>query len=282
MREEKKIHPKKFYDQEAADYIHMYEKDYIPYPANAIRLDLVLKRLEELKTKTVLDAGCGTCGPMIRLLQNGLDCKGFDYSEEMVFHGKKELEKNGFDPNLIFVGDLEKGIKLENEKFDSVLALGVFPHIPDELKALNNMNKLLNENGKVFIEFRNDLFSTFTFNVYTVEFYLKRVLDFESIPKNLKNKVSNFFKEVCKTTNQDTPKYFTKFNNPLTISKDLFKPAGFKIDDMSFYHYHALPPIFETIEPKIFKELSLKMENPHDWRGYLMASAFVIEASKIE
>jgi len=41
-----------------------------------------------------------------------------------------------------------------------------------------------------------------------------------------------------------------------------------------------LPPFFQNLDPKLFRELSLKMENPHDWRGYLLASAFVIEATK--
>ena len=83
---------KKYYDQEAADYIHMYEKDYLSYPANAIRLEMVLKRLKQNNVKTLLDVGCGTCGPMIRFLKEGISCKGFDFSKDMIETGKKEAE----------------------------------------------------------------------------------------------------------------------------------------------------------------------------------------------
>ena len=41
-------------------------------------------------------------------------------------------------------------------------------------------------------------------------------------------------------------------------------------------------PIFEQKNPKLFRELSFKMENTNNWKGYLMASAYVIEAKKNE
>ena len=73
-----------------------------------------------------------------------------------------------------------------------------------------------------------------------------------------------------------------KFRNPLSIGDELFKPCDFSVTDIHFYHYHALPPVFENKHPKLFRELSLELEKPNDWRGYLMASAFVIEAKKTD
>jgi hypothetical protein len=81
----------------------------------------------------------------------------------------------------------------------------------------------------------------------------------------------------------EAPGYDTilsKFHNPLNI-KPLFAAAGLKTEDIYFYHYHAIPPMFEKENPLLFREASLAMEDdPHDWRGYFMASAFVIEAVK--
>jgi len=54
------------------------------------------------------------------------------------------------------------------------------------------------------------------------------------------------------------------------------------LSDIHFYHYHALPPIFQSKHPQLFRELSLKLENPSDWKGYLMASAYVVEAKMID
>ena len=92
---------KKYYDQEAEDYIHMYKEGYLKYPANAIRLEIITKRFLDRKIKTVLDVGCGTCGPLIRFLKEGLDGKGCDFSEEMVRVGREQLEENGFKVLLV-------------------------------------------------------------------------------------------------------------------------------------------------------------------------------------
>jgi len=279
----------KYYDQEATDYIHMYEPGYLEYPANAIRLEMVTKKLLENNVKSVLDAGCGTCGPMIRFLKEGLKCNGFDFSNEMVDSGKKELEKSGYDPNLIFVADLETGENFPKEKFDAVVALGVFPHIPNEKKALLNIKNMLNEGGKVYIEFRNDLFSSYTLNKYSVDFFLNRLISMSLLPEKMKDEVVDFYTNLLKADKtiikkQDQIHYteiLAKFKNPLTITKELFEPCGFEVNEILFYHYHVLPPIFQEKNPKLFRELSLKMEDPHDWRGYLMASAFVVEASPV-
>ena len=277
---------KNYYDQEAEDYIKQYQRGYDQYPANLIRIKLIIERLRKNNVKTILDAGCGTCGPMIRLLKEGFDVKGFDFSRDMVEEGKKELEKAGYDPELIHFADLESGAGFSREKFDAILALGVFPHIVDEKKALLNMRRLLNPNGLVFIEFRNDLFSAYTLNKYSLDFFLNRVIDLNTFPQQVRAEIVDFY---CERLRVDKPikerggkiRYediLAKFRNPLSIENELFKLCNFSIVDIHFYHYHALPPIFEKKYPKLFRELSLKMERPNDWRGYLMASAFVVEA----
>jgi len=289
LENKSKDYVSKYYDQEASDYIHMYEQGYLEYPANAIRHEIVTKKLLENNVKHVLDAGCGTCGPLIRFLKEGMKCKGFDFSTEMVNSGKKELQKDGFDPNLISVADLENEASLPNEKFDAAVALGVFPHIPNEKKALLNMKNILNDNGKVYIEFRNDLFSVFTLNKYSVDFFLNRVIDLQSLSDNLKEEAVKFYSDLLKADKNIDKKegkiHYTeilaKFKNPLTITKELFEPCGFVVNDILFYHYHVLPPAFQNKNPKLFRELSLKLEDPHDWKGYLMASAFVIEATPV-
>ena len=68
--------------------VHIAEK----YPANLIRLRLIIKRLNENKSKKVLDAGCGSAIPMIKLLKKGFDVRGFDFTKQMVDFGKYELK----------------------------------------------------------------------------------------------------------------------------------------------------------------------------------------------
>ena len=278
-----------YYDQEAADYIKQYQKVYDKYPANLIRIKFIIERMKKNKVKTILDAGCGTCGPMIKLLKSGFKVKGFDFSKQMVEEGRKELKKSGYDPELIWVADLENQKGLPKEKFDAVIALGVFPHILDEKKALLNMKKMLKPGGLLFVEFRNDLFAAYTLNKYSLVFFLNRVIDLKTFPKRIRDEIINFYAERFQI---DAPKkrkdgkisyteILAKFRNPLNLGKELFVPCDFSVVDFHFYHYHALPPVFETKYPKEFRELSLQLEKINDWKGYLMASAYVVEARKI-
>jgi len=279
---------KNYYDQEAGDYIKQYQEGYNQYPANLIRIKFIIERLKKNNVKTILDAGCGTCRPMVKLLKEGFDVKGFDFSKDMVEQGKKELEKAGYNTELIYSADLEDGSGLPNEKFDAILALGVFPHIVHEKKALSNTGKLLNPNGLVFIEFRNDLFATYTLNKYSLDFFLNRIIDLNSLPQEVQDEVIDFYSKRLKVDKPIKEKsgkiryedILAKFRNPLSIENKLFEPCNFSIVDIHFYHYHALPPVFENKYPKLFRELSLKMERSNDWKGYLMASAYVIEAKK--
>lgn len=281
---EKKL-VRKYYDQEAGKYIEQYGGSYDKYPANLIRINLISERLKDNNVKTILDIGCGTCGPMIKLLQEGFDVYGTDFAENMISVGKKEIEKAGFDPDRIWVADLEDDTDSEN-KYDAVLALGVFPHVLDENKALYNMKNMLNEGGLTFIEFRNKLFAAFTFNNYSSELFLNEIINVDGLPGNLGADVKHFFdpifqKKVDAVRKDDKLIYgdvLAKFHNPLSIDKDLYSPCGFSVRHALFYHYHALPPSFRDRDHNLFNELSMKIEDPYDWRGYFMASAFVIEA----
>lgn len=281
---------RKYYDQETKDYLQMYEKGYLGYPADLIRFKFLLKRLTDLKLKTVLDAGCGSCWPMRELLKKGFKVTGFDFSKKMIDEGKKVLSNSGFNPNLISVGDLEDDSSLPRKKFDVAIALGVFTHVPNEKKALMNIKKRLKNNGKVFIQFRNDLFDAFTLNNYSYNFFLHSLINITTFPISVRKNINNFYLKklsIQKIAKKDKKKIsyndvLARFSNPLTIEDELFKPCGFRLDKIYFYHYHALPPIFESRHPNLFKKMSRKLEKPDSWKGYFMASAFVVEATKIK
>ncbi len=278
----------KFYDQEAKNYIDQYGNNYEGYPANLIRLNFTIPLLQKNNIKTILDVGCGSCGPLIKLTQEGFSVKGFDFSQKMVDVGRDELLKVGFDPELIFVADLENQTSLPKEKFDAVIAYGVFPHIVDEHKALKNILSLLKDGRKAFIEFRNDLFAAYSLNKYSLDFFLNRLIKTDVLPKKVIVDLINFYSDKLKVDKPEIKKdgkilytdILAKYWNPLTIEKDLFEPSGLHIENIHFYHFHALPPIFENKYPELFKKLSLEIEKTDDPKGYLMASAYVVEATK--
>lgn len=277
---------KEYYDQIASTYKQMYEENYEKYPANLIRLKLLIEKLKEVKAKTILDVGCGTCTPMIRLLKEGFDVRGCDFSSEMIKIGKNQLMKEKFDPDLISQADVENDFSLPNDKFDSILALGVFPHLVNESQALQNLKKRLNNNGRVFIEFRNELFALFSSNKYTVDFILNKIIDFNLYSEEIQTELIEFYSKMYgvekpKKNSDGKISYddiLARFRNPLTIEDDLFSQNGFSVQNIYFYHYHALPPVFAEKYSKFFKEKSMQLEEPRNWKGNFMASAFVVEA----
>ena len=67
----------------------------------------------------------------------------------------------------------------------------------------------------------------------------------------------------------------SRTHNPLLVKQQLER-EGLVDVELLFYHYHCLPPMFEAMLPEFFRTQSLSMEDPRDWRGYFMASAFVV------
>ena len=59
------------------------------------------------------------------------------------------------------------------------------------------------------------------------------------------------------------------------------KKLGFIVENLYFYHYPPLPPLFENFDKIYYRKNSWKMEDPSDWRGYLLASAMVVDCKKI-
>jgi hypothetical protein len=64
------------------------------------------------------------------------------------------------------------------------------------------------------------------------------------------------------------------------VEEELLLPNGLVLTGLYYYHFHALPPIFEHTHQQLFYELSSKREIPTDWRGLVSASCFVVHATK--
>ena len=67
---------------------------------------------------------------------------------------------------------------------------------------------------------------------------------------------------------------------PNSVLGEQFADNGFKEVRVLFYHFHALPPMSELHVPELFRQRSVAMENPTDWRGHFMASAFLVAARR--
>ena len=288
------------YDASAASYSLQYQKELLSdlsrdYPANYFRLQLVLNSCLEKKVKRVIEVGVGEGTPLVTLAKEGMEVSGFDISEEMVKTAKKTFSANALNPDNILLGDIQDPSSyaslLRDGPYDALLAMGVMPHIRDDAESLANMKALVKPGGSVFIEFRNKLFSLFTFNRYTYEFILDDLL--AGVSPQMKDLVGADLKkrlEMEKPTprvhhdeNSDAPGYdaiLSKFHNPFEMA-EVFKASGFRDVNFLWYHYHPAMPYLREASEALFREEALKLEqDTTGWRGFFLCSAFVISAVK--
>lgn len=258
-------------------WIKYYEKDEgHPYKHN---LDLSKSILQKYlgKKKTLLDLGCGAGVPLIEFLKMGFDASGCDFAPSAITITNDNLKKSGYNNAQVFKADIEDESTLPDKKYDIIVSVGVFPHLTDDLKCMQNIRKMLNEDGVIVLHFRNDLFNAFALNAYSKDFY-KNLIDFNTLPEQYKDKVSEFYNKTLGTAGVNSEfKILSRFHNPLSIQKELFEPLGFEIVKIHFFHYHRLPPYFQLEDNKTYMKLGEALEKTQDWRGYFMASSFIVE-----
>lgn len=283
-----KIEAFTYFDNEIPikEYTNLYKKLNLSksYPADIKRLEIVIKLLKKYKPKAIVDAGCGPGIPLIRIKENGFNIYGYDKAKNMVLEARKNLKEYKYDEKLIFQDDFENPKNLKKNFFDCIIGLGAFYYSKSFKKTILNQKKKLAKNGRMIFSLRNRLFDISTLNNYSAKF-LDNLYETKYLKKNWKNKYNNLRKsfssrKVTLNKNIDEKNIKSFVHNPLTIASEMLK-LGLKCEGIYFYHFHAFPPVFEEIDPLYFRKVSWKMENPTDWRGYLLASAFIIDCKKI-
>lgn len=285
------------YSTWSESYYTDYYGPQAPYPP--VHLDLLKRILREAKVRSVLDAGCGPASILRHLVDEKLDVYGFDLAPEMVAEARRVLAPHGVPPERIWEGSVlspeasrPPGGK-RGKRFDAAICIGVLPHVPEEadVQVIRNLRDAVGKNGLVVVEARNMFFALFTLNRYSHRFFLGELIRDERLVRRAggdEPKVRAALETLTKHFRLDLPpvrrgkagepgydEVLSRTHNPLVL-KAQFAGAGFTDVQLLFYHYHCLPPMFEAEMPELFRRESLHMEDPEDWRGYFMASAFML------
>lgn len=266
-----------------------YDRNYDPtadrYPDHVFRLNIFKDLLASLRPKRVLDAGCGSGIPLLTFLNDGYDAYGFDLSPEMVAQAKKNIRQEGHDESRVFQGDLDTFKRPTRKKFDAIVGLGTLYYTPDTTTTLRHLLDNLVPDGDLIFSLRNELFSLFSLNRYSVEYLAEHIYPTSKLSDELRQSVEDFFQlrfndvDIPRTfKNVDERQIMSHFHNPLTVGSTLLEPLNLDLVNVYYYHFHALPPIFEHTHPDEFRKLSAGFENPTDWRGVFMASCFIVHA----
>lgn len=253
------------------------------YPGNHFAFRHALNVLHNRGAKRLLEVGVGNGNAISIFSGAGLDFFGIDNKPEMVTKSKGVMTKFGLNEKDVIWGDIEDSISLSPVRntggFDGLVAMGVLPHVTYERAALENMWHLLKPGGTVFVECRNKLFSLVTFNRFTYEFILEDLLG--DVDPAVRDASAEFLKGRVDVDMPPRPSgHAATQHNPLTIDR-VFAEAGFTNISVVPFHYHAAIPRLEKPLAGPFRRESIKLENePSDWRGLFLCSAFLVEAQR--
>ena len=105
----------------------------------------------------ICDIGCnnGYCDFKLLSLFNGIKIVGIDYSEKLIAQAQERLVKSEYKTRAEFiVGDILDPQSYPDKKFDIILIKRVLINLNnenDQMQALINVKKLLNEHGKIIL-----------------------------------------------------------------------------------------------------------------------------------
>ena len=285
------------YDGSAPTYHEQYDPEKIwtnaEYPANFYRLRKVTDLLRASGAQSVYDLGAGEATPMIRIHQDlGIPIAGNDISPEMVRLGRENLERHGLDGSLLSLLDIQDKDAISAEvaqrgQSDAVIALGVIPHVTDDAWFVEAMSSFCKPGGTLLLQFRNAMFSMFTFNRLTKEFILDEVM--APVPAAFKDAVAadlNSRLAVDKPPvrrREDGHGYdeiLARFHNPFELA-EVVKAQGFEDVSFHWYNFHpTYPMISGQFDPAVYREAQIALEEDTSWRGMFLCSAGFIQARK--
>jgi ubiquinone/menaquinone biosynthesis C-methylase UbiE len=140
---------RKIWDFWAKRYESLWVQKYSLGPTRRAVARFIGQKLQKDREYKILDIGCGT-GQLLRDIKcnfNDYNIKfyGIDYSGQMIEEAK--VRDGSLFLSIMDIKDLDK-IK---DKFDFVTCTHSFPYYEDQKKAIQDMRKLLKENGYLLL-----------------------------------------------------------------------------------------------------------------------------------
>ena len=218
-----------------------------------IRHKIILQLVEEYvpsKEALILDVGCGPGMLAKDLAIKGYKGSGLDTSNMMIRLSKdlfKQLKKEDWN---FLVGDVEK-TEFKKGTFDCVIASGVIEYMLEDMKMLNEMNRILKPGGYLIINISNKLGYASSLNILTN--LIKRI-------PYVMNFLSVIRKRVLKSEYGTDNLGFTPRKHFLFTFKKSLRVSGFEVKKNISHHFSLLPAPFSTLTQGIFGNIDAKLD----------------------
>lgn len=253
-----------------------------------ILLDRILPELA--KPLRILDYGCGLGRLCAALVADGHDAWGMEKHDDMRAIAADAVAKVSNGDQRVLAGGLAELSSLPAESYDVFIAMGVFQYLGKNEydRTLREIHRILKPGGTLAATWQNAMFDTYTFNKYTVDFMMDKLIrpqvekkQADTIHKDIEDLLVHFDKPPHAAT-RARDNIFVYLTNPLTI-EDHLRTAKFATRQKFFYDWYGLPPLIAGKHLEAAKMIADAFEekNAKAWQGHFMANAFLIEARKI-
>lgn len=121
----------RYFDSSYLDENPDWDRQDAPWKASQV---LSMLSENQLKPKSICEIGCGSGDILVHLLESlpSVGMTGFDISPQVVSFWEQHKEVSGIEFHL---GDFHK---INNSRYDLLLMLDVFEHVPDPFSFLEN------------------------------------------------------------------------------------------------------------------------------------------------
>ena len=209
---------------------------------------------KKLKSKNVLEIGCGIGTDAIEFIKSGANYYGLEYSKKSLEITKKRIHIYNLQCKnpVLFYGDAEnisKYLPKKNLKFDLIYSFGVLHHTPNMEKCFKEIHKISDKSTIIKIMLYSKYsYKNFMLNITNYRYEAQKgvpvatlVDDFE-IVKNLKKKFQI-----------------------LSVTKDFIFPYLIKPYKKNIYkkikHFEFMPRnIFDSLKKNIGEHLMITMK----------------------
>jgi SAM-dependent methyltransferase len=117
----------------------------------ADELERFVSRLQIQSTARMLDVGCGSGGPSLRVAQL-TECQviGVELHNEAVVEGTRLAREAGLGQRVSFLqGDARQALPFGDSSFDAILCIDAINHLPDRPRVIGDWARLLRPTGRL-------------------------------------------------------------------------------------------------------------------------------------
>lgn len=224
-------------------------------PRYLSRRYLVLKIINNIKPKNILEIGFGNGNLLEKLNTLGFKGKGIDFSKSACERMLKRHKDKDF--NFIIENRSDKTFLRLKEKFDLVMALEVLEHIKEDMSALSCWNKLIKKNGFLLLSVPAHMHKWGPLDIYAghIKRYEKKELYAKLKKSGFKEvKVYNYGFPLINLTaalrdnmlkrKVDKTKTLTQRTKESGINNLRFKFGSLIFNDITLYPFYLLQGLF--------------------------------------